>query len=275
MCSIDFLPFDINVYNKQLNSKKSKNWKIESDQPFFFFCLQKLSFQQVKHGEVMVLLLKGRMWRCFRPCRNPKTHRFSSYGVCVTSSPAQLFSCLYQESVETRSLPWPWRMLSRPVALMTLTLINGWRWRTHVAVLMRQFVQFCKKTMVVHFIATRLQGCMGTAASFHAEFRPVMNPDSVAPGMGGITARSSVARVVRDSIQMPSLKSASYFINTKSEAANAVAFHILPPGVQKASFGSFYHPVPNITLEEQDCSDASELCVQQCGLAARHMAATE
>lgn len=71
------------------------------------------------------------------------------------------------------------------------------------------------------------------------------------------------------------LKSASYFINTKSETANAVAFHILPPGVQKASFGSFYHPVPNITLEEQDCSNASELCVQQCGLAARHMAATE
>lgn len=166
-------------------------------------------------------------------------------------------------------------MLSRLVALMTLTLINGWRWRTHVAALMRQFVQFCKKTVVVHFIAMRLRGYISTAASFHTEFRPVINPETVAPGMDGITARSSVARVVRDSIHMPSLKSASYFINTKSEIANAVAFHILPPGVQKASFGSFYHPVPNITLEEQDCSDASELCVQHCGLAARHMTVTE
>lgn len=166
-------------------------------------------------------------------------------------------------------------MLSRLVALMTLTLINGWRWRTHVAALMRQFVQFCKKTMVVHFIARRLRGYIATAASFHTQFRPVINPDSVAPGMGGITARSSVARVVRDYIHTPCLKSASYFLNTKSATANAVAFHILPPGVQQASFGSFYHPVPNITLEEQDCSDASELCVQQCGLAARHMAETE
>lgn len=197
--------------------------------------------------------------------------------VCV--SPRLLLSCCLSTGKTWKYVAWhvlqPWRMLSRLVALMTLTLINGWRWRTHVAALMRQFVQCCKKTMVVHFIATRLRGYIGMAASFHTEFRLVINPDSVAPGMGGITARSSVARVVRDSIQMLSLKSASYFINAKSETANAVAFHILPPGVQKASFGSFYHPVPNITLEERDCSDPSELCVQQCGLAARHMAVRE
>lgn len=199
--------------------------------------------------------------------------------VCVCVSPPLLLSFCVSTRKAWKRVAWralqPWRTLSRLVALMTLALINGGRWRTHVAALMRQFVQFCKKTMVVHFIATRLRGYIGMAAPFHTEFRPVINPDSVAPGTGGVAAPSSVARVVRDSIQMPSLKSASYFINTKSETANAVAFHILPPGVQKASFGSFYHPVPNITLEEQDCSDASELCVRQCGLAARHMAETE
>lgn len=122
---------------------------------------------------------------------------------------------------------------------MTLTLINGWRWRTHVAALMRQFVQFCKKTMVVHFIARRLRGYIGMAASFHTEFRPVINPGYVAPGTGGITARSSVARAVRDSIQMPSLKSVSYFLNTKSETVNAVAFHILPRACRKPALDHF------------------------------------
>lgn len=67
-------------------------------------------------------------------------------------------------------------MLRRLAALVSLTLINGWRWRTHVAALMRQFVQFCKKTMAVHFIAVPLLGCIATATSFRSEeFRPTIN----------------------------------------------------------------------------------------------------
>lgn len=42
--------------------------------------------------------------------------------------------------------------------------------------LMRQFVQFCKKTMAVHFIATRLQGYISMAAtSYSEEFSPIIN----------------------------------------------------------------------------------------------------
>lgn len=70
----------------------------------------------------------------------------------------------------------PWKMLRHLVARMSLTLINGWRWRTHVAALMRQFIQFCKKTMAVHFIAMWLLGHISAAASFHSEeFRPAIN----------------------------------------------------------------------------------------------------
>lgn len=62
------------------------------------------------------------------------------------------------------------------VARMSLVLINGWRWRTHVAALMRQFVQFCKKTMAVHFIAMCLLGYISSAGSFHSEeFRVAIN----------------------------------------------------------------------------------------------------
>lgn len=42
--------------------------------------------------------------------------------------------------------------------------------------LMKQFAQFCKKTMAVHFIAMRLQGYISTAAtSYSEEFRPIIN----------------------------------------------------------------------------------------------------
>lgn len=42
--------------------------------------------------------------------------------------------------------------------------------------LMRQFVQFCRKTMAVHFIAMRLQGYISTAATpYSVEFRPIIN----------------------------------------------------------------------------------------------------
>lgn len=42
--------------------------------------------------------------------------------------------------------------------------------------LMRQFVQFCKKTMAVHFIAMRLQGYISMAATSYSEdFSPIIN----------------------------------------------------------------------------------------------------
>ncbi len=42
--------------------------------------------------------------------------------------------------------------------------------------LMRQFVEFCKKTMAVHFIAMCLQGYISTAApSYSEEFSPTIN----------------------------------------------------------------------------------------------------
>lgn len=114
---------------------------------------------------------------------------------------------------------------------MPLTLINGWRWRTHVAVLMRQFVQFCKKTMAVHFIAMCLLGYISTATSFRSEeFRPAINQRTPlyqrsAPYFSFFNGTC----VVCGSIQMQSLKSASFFCsvnNTQSEAGDAVASRI-------------------------------------------------
>lgn len=62
------------------------------------------------------------------------------------------------------------------VASMSLPLINGERWRTHVVALMRQFVQFCKKTMAVHFIAMCLQGYISMSATpYDEELSPVIN----------------------------------------------------------------------------------------------------
>lgn len=104
-------------------------------------------------------------------------------------------------------------MLRLLVARMPLTLINGWRWRTHVAVLMRQFVQFCKKTMAVHFIAMCLLGYISTATSFRSEeFRPAINQRTPlyqrsAPYFSFFNGTC----VVCGSIQMQSLKSASFF----------------------------------------------------------------
>lgn len=46
--------------------------------------------------------------------------------------------------------------------------------------LMRQFVQFCKKTMAVHFIAMRLQGDISTVATpYSEEFSPIINQKMV------------------------------------------------------------------------------------------------
>lgn len=57
-----------------------------------------------------------------------------------------------------------------------VSLINGWRCRTCVAALMRQFVQFCTKTMAVHFIAMCLRGCISVvAAQRNEEFSLVIN----------------------------------------------------------------------------------------------------
>lgn len=47
--------------------------------------------------------------------------------------------------------------------------------------LMRQFVQFCTKTMAVHFIAMSLQGYISAAASLYGEeFSPMINQKMLA-----------------------------------------------------------------------------------------------
>lgn len=51
--------------------------------------------------------------------------------------------------------------------------------------------------MAVHFIATRLLGHIGTAASFRGEkFRPAINQDTAAAEIGAGAARSLIARVL-------------------------------------------------------------------------------
>lgn len=53
--------------------------------------------------------------------------------------------------------------------------------------LMRQFVQFCKKTMAVHFIAMRLQGDISTVATpYSEEFSPIINQKMVACQGGAV-----------------------------------------------------------------------------------------
>lgn len=51
--------------------------------------------------------------------------------------------------------------------------------------------------MAVHFIATRLLGHIGTAASFRGEeFRPAINQNTAAAEIGAGAARSLIARVL-------------------------------------------------------------------------------
>lgn len=121
-------------------------------------------------------------------------------GAYVNSTPAWFFCLLkgkHENTCQPDALCNPGKMLRHLVARTSLTLINGRRWRTHVAALMRQFVQFCKKTMAVHFIAMCLLGYISTAASFHSEeFRPAINQNTAVPEIGASAARSLLAHVL-------------------------------------------------------------------------------
>lgn len=133
-------------------------------------------------------------------------------------------------------------------------LINGWRWRTHVVALMRQFVQFCMKTMAVHFIAMCLQGYISTAASLYGEeFSPMINQKMLAyKDRWHYCSLFYGAHVGCSSIWMPSLKSVSYCVElqTQSRGLLMLLLWYLPLGMQKGSSGYFTHCALNIHISQ-------------------------